>query len=281
MKLSKHRICVGAAEPFRILHISDSHLTLADERDGEWKMKMAESRGRWACHAEENLAEQLAYAREQNLTVLHTGDLSDFVSLQNLETAERMLDGIPYFLTPGNHEFMRYVDANEFLAVPAYKTLSYDKVQAYYKNRLSIDNRVIGGVNFVALDNGFYEFDGEQLARLRAEAAKGYPIVLMMHIPLYTPAYGEFMLKERHARTAALLGTPQEILDTYPAYDRFEQSYGPSTTEMIEYIGREPMIRCILCGHTHVSCQDALPSGIVQYTVGAGMDGFAEEIEFC
>lgn len=280
MHLTKHRIQIGLEKPFRILHISDSHLTLADERDGDWKMKIAADRTRWARNAMEHFKEQLAYARKQNLTVIHTGDLSDFVSLMNLETAQQMLDGIPYFLTPGNHEFMRFVDANEFLATSAYKTLSYDKVQGYYKNNLTIDNRLMGGINFVAIDNGFYEYSEEQLIRLKAEVQKGYPIVLMMHIPLYTPAYGAFMLHDCKSRTTALLGTPREILDTYNAYDRFEQSWGSETENMIQYILSEPMIRCILCGHTHREYQDVLPSGIVQYSVGAGMDGYAEEIEF-
>ena len=281
MILSKHRVHLGLSESFRILHLSDSHLCLADSRDGEWKMRMAEQRGRWANRSEENFIEQLSYAREQGLPVFHTGDLSDFVSHANLERAEELLRGIPYFITPGNHEFMRYVDPNEFLATPAYKTLSYDRVQARYANRLSMDSRLIGGVNFVALDNGFYDFDEQQLAFLRAELDKGHPTVLMMHIPLYSPEHCAFLMQPPNSRrTAIQLAAPEELLNTYSDYDRFEQSCTPLTREMADYIRTEPRIRCVLCGHTHLPYQAVLPSGAVQLTVGAGMDGYAQEIEF-
>ena len=38
MKLIETKITVGAAEHLELLHISDTHLTLADDRDDERKL---------------------------------------------------------------------------------------------------------------------------------------------------------------------------------------------------------------------------------------------------
>ena len=40
----KQEICVGAEKPFRVLHLSDTHMTYADDRDDERKLELAENR---------------------------------------------------------------------------------------------------------------------------------------------------------------------------------------------------------------------------------------------
>ena len=45
MNLSKVRIEIGLPAPLRLLHVSDTHLALADGRDGERKQALA-ARGR-------------------------------------------------------------------------------------------------------------------------------------------------------------------------------------------------------------------------------------------
>ena len=41
MKTIETTLCVGAANPFFAIHLSDTHLTYADERDGERKVILA------------------------------------------------------------------------------------------------------------------------------------------------------------------------------------------------------------------------------------------------
>lgn len=41
MKILKNKIKIGATEPFNILHITDSHIAVADERDDCKKQEQA------------------------------------------------------------------------------------------------------------------------------------------------------------------------------------------------------------------------------------------------
>ena len=78
-------ICVGATAPFSLLHVSDTHLTLADERDDERKLQTADRRQETFPTAESDFREILRIATEEKKTVVHTGDLIEFVSEKNLD----------------------------------------------------------------------------------------------------------------------------------------------------------------------------------------------------
>lgn len=284
MEITKTRIEIGLDAPFKALHISDNHIALADERDDERKIKLAEGRtaafdgGQAPGAAEREYALQRAYACEHHLPVLHTGDLCDFVSYKNLDYAQETLKDIDYFMAVGNHEFSLYV-GEAFEDVP-YKMKSFDLVQSYFRNDLHFASRVMGGINFVALDNGYYRFDADQFARMKLEIEKGLPIVLMMHNPLHTDELYRVMMEERHQPCAYLTGTPDELLSCYPE-DRFiQQKPDEDTMAFIEYIYTQPLIRAVLTGHLHFNYEGRLPSGIMQYVTGGGYFGDTREIEF-
>ena len=52
-------------------------------------------------------------------------------------------------------------------------------------NVLEFASKIVNGINFVALDNSYYNFDKEQFCFLREQVAKGLPIILLLHNPLY------------------------------------------------------------------------------------------------
>ncbi len=85
-------LSVGAAAPFRIIRLSDTHLTYADLRDGERKVKLIDWRLPSFPHAEAVLAEAGALSKELNIPIFHTGDLIDYVSLANLEAVRAFSD---------------------------------------------------------------------------------------------------------------------------------------------------------------------------------------------
>ena len=43
----------------------------------------------------------------------------------------------------------------------------------------------IGGVNIVVMDDSYYQISEGQIDMIKAEVAKGYPIILCMHIPFF------------------------------------------------------------------------------------------------
>ena len=256
------KIEIGLVEPVRVLHLSDTHLTRADMRDGERKVALSEKRSQYYRAAEEVLKTAAELSKAEQIPILHTGDISDFVSEANLEIARDFVRETDCFLAAGNHEFSLYV--GEAIEDEAYRNQSLAKVQAVYKNNIRMSSRVIGGVNFVALDNGYYQFDEAQLAFLKNEVKKGLPIVLMFHTPLYEPVLCDIMRKKRPC--AYLVAVPDEIGDTYTDDRMRLQLANAVTKETVEYIKNEKSIRAILAGHLHLDYEGVFGDRIPQIT---------------
>ena len=285
----KITIDVGATSPFSALHISDTHLTFADERNDERKIKLAASRLRHFTKAEEYFVAAIEYARARGLMLLHTGDLMDFVSEANIDYVAKEFRRDAWFVAPGNHEFSQYVgEAHEN---EAYKQLSYNKVLGAYPNNITFASRVINGVNFVAVDDVYYNFTAEQHELMRREVERGFPIVMMCHVPLYTPEHCKINLEKNQGKSAYMTGVPRHITDTYqknpdlPASEQWrnrcvQQRADKPTLEFIAWLKEQPLLKAILCGHTHEFYQERFSSTAIQYTVGAGYAGNAYEIEF-
>ena len=276
-------IRIGLMSPFKVLHLSDNHLCLADERDDERKNLLAQRRQKEFDSQGKgvilHLNKQLAYAKENNLPILYTGDLIDFVSHKNLEFAQSLLEDTDYFMAVGNHEFSLYV--GEAFEDEAYKMQSYDFVQKHFKNDLTFASREMHGINFVAVDNSYYRFTLSQLEKLKKEAEKGLPIVLMLHCPLHTDELYHLIMDDLHFPCAYLTGTPEPLLKPYDDYRYRQQKPDEATNAFIDYVYSCPSIKAILAGHLHENCEFALPSGLTQYITGGGYKGYAREIEFC
>ncbi|MBE6653528.1 MAG: metallophosphoesterase [Ruminococcaceae bacterium] len=265
MELIRTTVTIGLAEPVRVLHFSDTHLTRADLRDGERKVKLADARFECFKNAEEVLQFAAANAMALELPILHTGDLCDFVSQANIEAARAFTDEYDVFMVAGNHEFSLYV--GEAWEDEAYRNQSLAAVQSAHKNNIRMDSRIIGGVNFVALDNGYYLFDREQLEFLKAQAALGLPIVLMCHVPLYDPALYDFELK-RVPGCAYLCGVPEEKMAHYDEYRFRQQRADAVTLETLDYVAREPLVKAILTGHLHINHEASYAGRMPQIFTG-------------
>ena len=265
MEIIRTQIQIGLETPVRVLHISDVHLTLADMRDGERKVKLAEARLPAFPHAEALLQEVGDLSKEQNLPILTTGDLIDFVSLANLEAVKAFTDSHDCFTAAGNHDFSLYV--GEAWEDADYRNQSLEKVQACYKNDIRMSSRIIGGVNFVALDNGYYCFEPCQLEFLKQEAEKGLPMVLMFHTPLYDRALYDFELA-RAPGCAYLTGVPEELMAHYEDYRYKQQKADAMTLKVMDYIANQPLVKLILTGHLHINHEAMFAGRIPQLFSG-------------
>ena len=260
-------ICVGATAPFSLLHVSDTHLTLADERDDERKLQTADRRQETFPTAESDFREILRIATEEKKTVVHTGDLIDFVSEKNLDMAREMTERIDLFMVAGNHEFTLYV--GDAVENAAYRAISFDKVQAAFNNPLRFVARVMNGVNLVAIDNSYYRFEEWQLAALKDEVEKGLPILLFMHDPLYTEEYYEFSIEGKEKGTPAyLVAVPEEKMSDYSEKRFAQQRADAVTRETVEYIKSQPLIRGVFVGHIHRDFEAPLSPTAIQYATG-------------
>lgn len=282
-------IAVGAAKPFKALHLSDTHLTRVDSRDGERKHALAASRQRVFPWAEHYFDAAIRYARERDLMILHTGDLQDFVSEANIDFIREQLGVGDWYAAAGNHEYSQYV--GEAREDAAYKMQSYAKVQSAFPNDLTVASRVINGVNFVAIDDGYYNVTAEQHEAVKREMEKGLPVVLMCHVPLYTPQHCQTILKGNGGVAGYMAGAPLSITETYqqdssrPASEQWrnrtvQQRAEQSTLDFIAWLKEQPQLKAILCGHCHDFFEERFSPTAMQYTVEAGYKGGAYEIEF-
>ena len=283
MHLLKTVVPIGLESPVKCLHLTDTHFCLSDDTDPPRVREMAASRraafeGNDPGCIQRCWDEAVSYARQHRLPILHTGDLIDFLSHGNAVYAEKSLQGLDVFFAVGNHEFCHYVgEAEEDLA---YKMEQLPKIQPFLHEPLLFSSRVIGGINFVAVDDGYYLFTDWQRERLEYEAKKGLPVVLMLHNPLHTDALYSFVMNEGKQPCAYLTGTPEAMMDIYPPDRLAQQRPDAPTLRFIDYVLHEPAIRAVVAGHLHASFEGPLPSGVMQYVTDGLFRGCAREITF-
>lgn len=285
VNIEKSTVHIGLEKPVKILHLSDTHFCEADEHDSPAVQGMAARRLKNAFLDTDGVDrirsywdQSIAYAKENNLPVIHTGDLIDFLSHGNAVFAKELLKDVDYFFAAGNHEFCHYVGrAREDLA---YKMEQLFYIQPSINHNLLFASRVIGGINFVSVDDSYYLVADWQRECLEREVEKGLPIVLIMHNPIHTDALYDVMLNELNFPCAYLMGTPEEMMRSYTP-DRYAQQLADEPTRrFIDYLSKTPLIRAVLAGHLHFNYNDTLPWGIPQYVTGGGYLGDAREITF-
>ena len=274
MELIQSTLHIGLDNPVKLLHVTDSHIGFADERDDERKHALAArlSSPERAAH----LDEQIAYAKEHCDLLVHTGDLIDFVSAANIEKAREVLADDHIFFIAGNHEYSQYVgEAWEDLP---YRMNSYMQMNCDLGVPVFFNARVVGGVNIVGIDNSYYHFADWQLWRLKREVEKGLPIILAFHDPLFEQSLYDYHLKTVPERCTYLVGCDEEHLLCYSEFRAVQQRPDEPTLRMIDYIKHEPLIKAILTGHLHFSFESNLTDALPQYVTGVGYGGIAREL---
>lgn len=285
------RIEVGAAKPFKAIQISDTHLVRADARDRDpRKLDIAARRHPVMGFGEHYLAEAVLKANREGALLLHTGDVIDFVSEANLEIAGRYFASADCFVAAGNHEYSKYV--GEAREDAAYKADSYDRVSAKFPNDLTFASRVVNGVNFVAVDDVYYNFTASQLVSMKNEVAKGLPIVLMCHVPLYAPRHYASVMKETNGVCSYETGVPDELIATWKAPARpfaageewrdrrVQQKADAPTRAFVRYVKEQPLVKAVLCGHCHRFWQERLSPTARMYICAATYNGNGYAIDF-
>ena len=269
MDIRKLKIKVGAKRPFSMLHISDSHLVLTDSRNDEKKAQLAKFRNRefpWAVLYHERL---IAYARENRLPIIHTGDMIDFLSEMGLDYAVEAFSHGEWITSCGNHEFANYMgwfgpekeDAE-------FQSRYFAQVQEAFPDNLTFTARVINGVNFITLDDSFYFITQEQWNNVAAEFAKGLPVVMMMHIPFYTPKLYDHT-SHGGTKFSYLCGAPSDT-----------EREDNLTQQFVKWLKEQPQLKAILTGHLHEFWQEQFSPTAVQYVVGGAFRGDAYHIKF-
>ena len=276
-------LAVSLKKKLRCLHISDTHLLFSDGRDCQAKYDVALRR--WGEYVYTNVGrnvtyflDALLYAKRNGLLLLHTGDLIDFYSPANLEAAQRLLElsGVNCFLCAGNHEYTNY--SGQYPESPEEQDEARREVPKIFPYRLDFASRVIGGVNFVAIDNSSGFFPEASFAFFDAEAARGLPMILLIHIPIYTEGIFAMLRDEEKADSFSLCAIPEHL---YSSVGRCAPT-NAVTMEFVRRLKSEPLLKAVLAGHIHAhrNHMDELASNLPQLVAGGGYYGCGEIIEF-
>lgn len=274
VKILHTQIDIGIGRSFRVIHISDTHLTLVNENDNERKHALCQARQKAFPLQRAVLETAKDISRKEGIPILCTGDLIDFVSDANLKAAEIFMKETNALFVTGNHEFSQYV--GEAKEDAAYREKSLAKVEKAFGGDVRFVSRIINGVNFVGIDDGYYQFDGWQLNKLKDEIEKGYPVVLLLHVPLFEKAlFDRVMYNGQSSETgipvcksADLVGVSEIFMKDYAPGRKEAQLPTEETMETVNYIEKNNRIKALLTGHWHFDHVAKTRSGIPQIITG-------------
>ena len=282
MEIRKITIEVGAEKPFTLLHMSDNHISLADERDNERKQELAAKRadaftGGRPYRLRERTEELLAYVRESGHPMVHTGDMIDFTSYANFDFARCAFEGIDVMMAAGNHEYSQYV--GEAWEDEVYKAQSKDAVVDTFGDGILFGERVINGVKIITLDNNYYYVTPELFEKVKNALSDGMPALLAVHTPLYSDdMYTQVMKGKKADAPPYLFACPEERLRGLEIGRARQQIPNEISKEFLRFCETCPNLKAVLTGHLHKFFASKLDSGIPQYVAGGACGG--EMIEY-
>ena len=273
---------IGLEKPLRVLHITDTHFNLVDERDSERKREALASSQRSNGDPDGELFpkyfdELVDYANENCDLLVHTGDFVSLMSALSLERSRQCLERAKNVVfTPGNHDYVHFVfDGWED---NAYRMTSYPETSRYLGKELLFSAREVGGVDFVGIDDSYNQVEDWQTWRLKREAEKGLPIVLFMHVPIFEQSLFERIISVLPG-TPDLVGCDEEhLLSGANEYRAVRYRPSEATMRFVDYVNSEPLIKAVLTGHLHFNHESLLPGGAVQYVTGLGIKECGREI---
>lgn len=276
----------GNVKPLKVMHITDSHITIPDQRDSIiWNncQRMHQAFKNTKKHlSKSNVSREQAFinlldtATEQKIDlILLTGDIVNFPSPKSIDFVYNTLKSykIPFLYVAGNHDWHLEgeVGSSDYLRKKNLHFLS----PLYESKKPLYNSTVINGINFVCIDNSTYQINKKQLKFFKKQLKKDYPIVLLMHIPVYTSenSYANFTM-----------GNPnwgEQLDSSYKVERREKWSKKGNNKHTIEFhnllISKSNII--ILTGHIHKQCFER-KDNFIQFITGLSRDGYYRILEF-
>ena len=273
VRISQETVDVeGFDREFNIFFLADSHISLCDDRDKEL-MEKAMSRSPMfkadGIEAWDRFDAIITDAKNGgNDIVILGGDIIDSAMYASIDHVSEQLKtlSIPYMYSMGNHDF-EY--GTEYFSPAAYEE---------YLPRL---NDIHGSESYqvkeyddliiFAADDDNSQIDAPILEAYKKEAAKGKPIVLIVHVPI-EPVTGDDSLTEKckevwgpsaDDKSRVTMG----VNGCYP---------NDTTREFLDLVlADDSPVVLVLAGHIHFYHKDMLNDKTVQIVTGAAFEGDA------
>ena len=266
----------GLSGTVRVLHLTDAHLDLIDERDAEHLERFKQrTRKLLDMPARERFDRLMEQARTMGVdAVALTGDIVHFPSQANIEVVAAAMEktGLPVLFTAGNHDWhFPSLEGRAELRQAWWPVLS-----PLTGGKAEFRVWKFGGIRFVAIDNSTYQVTPAQLAFAKEQLALQEPVVLLLHIPVSLPTL----------RVPAIEVWGNPILMGDPDWDpegRDDWEAGadaPDTLEFVRAIAAAPRLVAILSGHLHFHHADSINLSAVQYVGKAAFEGGHRLLEF-
>lgn len=281
----------GLCKAVKILHITDAHISVKSI-DEKWfhhysaRMDNAFKRVRHYITKVKTTPKDiflglldLAVEEKVDLIVL-SGDIFNNPSASSVDFVYKALEskGIPYIYIAGNHDW--HYEGMDGTTDYLRSTWTEKSLKPLYKeNNPLYSANVYCGINFVAIDNSTYQINEEQLEFFKKQLKHGDPVVLILHIPLYTET-------EAKQKNILVCGAPHWGWDTDKKYklekrDRWHKGGNLlSTTAFLESVRSSSNILAVLAGHTHVEQINQVSEKVTQYITGSSLDGHYRLIRF-
>ncbi len=275
----------GLAKPIRMVHITDTHVALIDNRDAEYKeasqsscetfrTKRRADNGR-IIPSEMTFIEVIAEVQSLNPDLLAlTGDIIHFPSQANLDHVTEALIGLntPILYTAGNHDW--HFPGVEGRA--ALREASWPLLLPLHHGEPAFSCYTDGGIQWLTIDNSTYQVTEGQLRAVEDSLKNSIPTVLLMHIPLSLPT----LRNDTHAcfRAPILMGDPDwdiESREKWGTGDDLE-----STLEFVNVVTSARNLIAVFCGHIHFPHTDAIGPTAVQYVGAPGFEKAIRVVDF-
>ena len=131
------------------------------------------------------------------------------------------------------------------------------------------------GVNFVSFDDtrSCADRQADIEAFVKSEFSKGYPVVLMVHLPLLTDELCSDFVEGKGCMAGRKKVDPRHLSGYGYGNKRHERAF-------VDWILAQKNLKTVLCGHLHHEAHCRLSETVVQHVAGAAMNGLACEITF-
>lgn len=264
----------------RFMVVGDTHLTMDDARGEPFRQysgrmaagyrKALHFRTHRPIETPQGFEFALAEAKRLNVDFLAlVGDIVSFPTEAGVEYLMKRLteSGLNWMYIAGNHDW-------HYEGLPGTEMALRDE---WTRKRLAplyqgahplMASRVVKGVRFVFIDNSTYEILPEQLEFWKTEAAKGEPVALCMHIPLYMPGYGPREAGCGHPEWGAKVD-PHWQIERRP---QWPERHSETTMAFREAVISAPNLLGVFAGHVHRE-MFAFDRGKIQCVTPSNYDG--------
>jgi len=262
----------GLGGEVRVFWASDTHLGLHDDRDDAYVGNYARM-AQWP-GSKDGFSAFLDKAKAGNADLVAlTGDIISFPTLANVEFAASALEncGVDWIYTAGNHDW--HFEGDEGSDAEQRSSWTKKRLMRMYPSGADplMYSKVVKGVRFVAIDNSIYHITEAQLEFWRHEVAKGDPVVLLMHIPLWVDGFD-----------IDTCGNPAwgAAADKYWQVERrrkWAERQSPETFALRREVLSAPNLVAVFTGHIHRGLT-ASEQGKFLFTIPYNAKGFYRDV---